>query len=120
MNRELTEKQLKAIHLLVHKAVSKDEVAKKLGVSVSTIYAWLNRNERFSERYVVEKTKCETQKIDSMVSKAKAVLIKLNKMLYGDKFSDKAIAAKALLKISAECLNRYALEEDYGDEQLHK
>lgn len=116
VNRGLTEKQLKAIHFLVHKALPKDEVAKKLGVSVSTIYAWLNRNERFSERYVVEKTKCETQKIDSMVSEAKAVLIKLNKMLYNDKFSNKAIAAKAVLKISAECLNRYALEEDYYSE----
>ena len=102
MNRELTEKQLKAIHLLVHKALSKDEVAKKLGVSVSTIYAWLNRNEIFAERYMAEKTQYDVQKIDSMVSKAKAVLIKLNKMLYGDKFSNKAMAAKAVLKISAE------------------
>ena len=120
MNRELTEKQLKAIHLLVHKALPKDEVAKKLGVSVSTIYAWLNRNEIFAERYMAEKTQYDVQKIDSMVSEAKDEIKKLNEMLYGDKFSNKAIAAKAVLKISAECLNRYALEEDYGDEQLHK
>ena len=63
VNRGLTEKQLKAIHLLVHKALPKDEVAKKLGVSVSTIYAWLNRNEIFAERYMAEKTQYDVQKM---------------------------------------------------------
>jgi len=79
--KALTDAQLSAIQMLLHEDIPIKEIASRLDVHSSTIYSWLNYNERFIREYEFEKAVIETEKTAQLLKNARETLKSLSERL---------------------------------------
>lgn len=113
MSRRLTDKQRKAIYLLLNKNYSKAEAAEELGVSVSTVYAWMSRNEVFAKTYMEEEDLLRVSRVKEYKEKAEKAVTKLVELLNCGNERVELSAAKELIEIVENKINMF---ENTGNE----
>jgi len=105
MNRKLSDRQKKAIYLLLHKNYTKAEVAEELDVSASTVYAWLSRNAVFAEAYREEEDLIRVARVKEYKQKAEKAIEKLVELLNCGNERVELSAAKELIEIVESKIN---------------
>ncbi len=113
MNKKLTDKQKRAIYLLLHKNYSKAETAKEIGVSISTVYAWMSRNEVFAKTYREEEDILRVARVKEYKAKAEKAVEKLEELLNCGNERVELSAAKELIEIVESKITMY---ENSGNE----
>lgn len=105
MNKRLSEKQKKAIYLMLHKDYTKAETAKELGVSQSTVYSWMSRNEMFAEAYREEEDLIRLARVKEYKIKAEKAVEKLVELLNCGNERVELAAAKELIDVVENKIN---------------
>lgn len=100
MNKDLNEKQKKAIYLMLHKHYSKTEAAQELGISQSTIYSWLRKNKAFADAYREEEDLIRVARIKEDKIKAEKAVEKLFELLNCGNERIELAAAKELIDVA--------------------
>lgn len=93
--KALTDAQLSAIQMLLHEDIPIKEIASRLDVHSSTIYSWLNYNERFIREYKRTKRTIEAAKNAQLLKKASIILSALARKL--DKYNCESLEVAELI-----------------------